>query len=81
MPALKLTIATPEKKLFEGEADSVSVPGQEGQLTILAGHAPLLSSLSTGKIKVMTTSGEEAFEANGGLIEVNETGATIFVKP
>jgi len=80
MQTFKLIISTPEKKLFEGEADSVAVPGQEGRMTILPGHAPLLSTLSSGDVTVSAGSGEETFRIDGGFIEVNEDGVTVLAK-
>jgi F-type H+-transporting ATPase subunit epsilon len=49
---MKLEIITPDKKLFEGEAKSVSVPGSEGSLGILNNHAPMIASLKKGKVKI-----------------------------
>ena len=80
MQTFKLTISTPEKKLFEGEADSIAVPGQEGQMTILPGHAPLLSALAQGDVIVTVGSGEKTFQVDGGFIEVNEDGVTVLAK-
>jgi len=80
MDRFKLTVSTPEKRLFEGEAESVTVPGEDGQFTILVGHAPLLSTLVAGKVMVADGSGEKIFEIGSGFIEVNEDGATILAK-
>jgi len=80
MDTLKLTVSVPEKRLFEGEAKSVTVPGEDGQMTILSGHAPLLSTLVAGDVIVSTDSNEETYEIGGGFIEVNENGATILAK-
>ena len=80
MQKFKLSVATAEKRLFEGEAESVTVPGEDGEMTILAGHAPLLSTLKSGKIKIFRDSHGESFEINGGFIEVNNEGTTILAK-
>jgi F-type H+-transporting ATPase subunit epsilon len=68
---MHLEIITPDKKLFEGEAKSLTAPGSEGSLGILDNHAPMIASLKKGKVKV-TTSGTEVknFEIKGGVIEV-----------
>jgi len=80
MQTFKLTVSTPEKKLFEGEADSVAVPGQEGRMTILPGHAPLLSTLSSGDVIVAAGPEEKTFRIDGGFIEVNEDSVTVLAK-
>ena len=49
---MKLEIVTPDKKLFEGEAKSLIVPGSEGSLGILDNHAPMIASLKKGTIKI-----------------------------
>ncbi|MFN5182831.1 MAG: ATP synthase F1 subunit epsilon [Bacteroidota bacterium] len=68
---MNLEIIKPDKKLFEGEAKSVVVPDANGRLGILKRHAPLISSLKKGKIKVTDNSGKvQYFEINGGVVEV-----------
>jgi F-type H+-transporting ATPase subunit epsilon len=67
---MHLEIITPDKKLFEGEAKSVTIPGSEGSLGILNNHAPMVASLKKGKVKVTTASGVQNFDVKGGVIEV-----------
>ena len=67
---MHLEIITPDKKLFEGEAKSLTVPGSEGSLGVLNNHAPMVASLKKGKVKVITTSETKNFEIKGGVIEV-----------
>lgn len=63
---MHLEIITPDKKLFEGEAKSVIVPGSEGSLGILNNHAPMIASLKKGKVKA----DGQTFEIKGGVVEV-----------
>ena len=49
---MKLEILTPEKKLFSGEVISVQVPGSSGKFQMLNMHAPIVSSLDMGQIKI-----------------------------
>ncbi|MFI5218527.1 MAG: ATP synthase F1 subunit epsilon [Bacteroidia bacterium] len=65
-----LEIITPDKKLFSGEVTSVQVSGTSGQFTVLNNHAPIISTLDKGKVKVKSPSGEQLFDINGGVIEV-----------
>ena len=68
---MKLEIITPEKELFAGEVSSVKFQGTNGGFEILNNHAPIISTLSKGEIKVITTKKEtEKFEINGGVIEM-----------
>jgi F-type H+-transporting ATPase subunit epsilon len=66
-----LEIITPDKKLFEGEAKALTVPGSDGSLGVLNNHAPMIASLKKGKVKITTDKSEVTFfEIHGGVIEV-----------
>jgi F-type H+-transporting ATPase subunit epsilon len=67
---MNLEIITPDKTIYKGDADLVQLPGIDGSFEILNNHAPMISALTSGKIKVKKTSGEEFFEVKGGVIEV-----------
>lgn len=49
---MQLEIITPETKIFTGEAEAVQFPGLDGSFQVLNGHAPIISALSTGDVKV-----------------------------
>ncbi len=66
-----LEIITPENKLFEGEVTSVKFPGTDGQFGVLNNHAPIISTLTKGKIIVTDENDNVSdFEINGGVIEM-----------
>ena len=66
-----LDILTPEKKLFEGEVKSVKFPGTNGEFEILNNHAPIISTLTKGEIRVLNIKSEKViFNINGGVIEI-----------
>lgn len=66
-----LEIITPEKQVFSGEVISVKFPGTTGEFEILNNHAPIISTLSIGEIRVITSSNNtEKFSINGGVIEM-----------
>jgi len=66
-----LEILTPDKKLFSGDAEYVDVPGEAGRTGVLRNHAPLISALKAGKVKVRDMSKKEVFfEIKGGIMEV-----------
>ncbi|WP_089173647.1 F0F1 ATP synthase subunit epsilon [Bosea sp. AS-1] len=81
MATFKFELVSPERILFSGDVISVIVPSVEGEMTVLAGHAPLVATLKTGIVFVQTTdqNGKEFF-VNGGLVEVNQETTTILAE-
>ena len=77
---MHLDILTPEKKIFSGEADAVSFPGTAGAFQVLNHHAPLISSLKEGKIKVRTNKEERLFTIKSGFVEVLKNNVTVLVE-
>ena len=68
---MTLEILTPDKKIYEGEATSVTVPGMLGLFEILNHHAPIISTLQDGKLTVRGGAvKEEVFFIKGGVVEV-----------
>ena len=68
---MKLEIITPDKSVFTGEVSLVQLPGIDGSFEILNMHAPLISVLKKGQIKINDDQGKEQFfEVNGGVVEV-----------
>ena len=64
-------IITPDEKLFKGEVRSIKLPGTNGCFEILNNHAPIISTLTAGKISVASDDGQkESFEIQGGVIEM-----------
>lgn len=79
MGRMKVIIVSPEKTLFNGDAQGVVVPGEGGAFEILKGHAPIISTLSAGNIKVIT---EEVLQISisGGFVEVANDEVSICVE-
>jgi F-type H+-transporting ATPase subunit epsilon len=66
-----LEIITPEKKVFEGEVNSVLFPGTNGRFEILNNHAHIISTLKKGQVRVIDNNNKtELFNINGGVIEM-----------
>ncbi len=78
--ALKIEIVTPQKLVFEGNAVSISLPGSGSPFQVLKGHAPIVSTLDKGQIKIDTGSGKKIFESNGGFTEVNNNVVSVLVE-
>ena len=75
-----LEILSPEEKIFSGEVDSVIFPGSEGQFQVLNNHAPIVSSLSSGKIDyIVEKTKKHTIDVKGGIVEVldNKVNALI----
>lgn len=75
---MKIEILTPEKKLYSGEANLVKVPGTKGSFEILKQHAPLISTLGKGQIKIIDDKNQSVFfDINEGVVEVHKNVVTI----
>lgn len=67
---MNLEILTPDKKVFEGEVTSVTVPGTLGSFQILKGHAAIISTLEDGEVVLKANNAEEKrFFIKGGVVE------------
>lgn len=75
--AIKVDIVTPEKMLYSGEVDMITLPGTNGQMGILRGHAPLLSTLDIGEIVLHKREGNDYLAVSGGVVEVRPDKVTI----
>ena len=64
-----LDIITPDKKIYSGEVSSVSVPGTSGRFQMLENHAPIISTLANGKVKIKDKDGMKEFDVKGGVVE------------
>ncbi|SEG32017.1 F0F1 ATP synthase subunit epsilon [Bosea lathyri] len=81
MATFKFELVSPERILFSGDVVSVIVPSTEGEMTVLAGHAPLVATLKAGIVFVQTTeSNGKEFFVNGGLVEINAEATTILAE-
>jgi len=67
---IQLEIVTPEKLAFAEEVDSVVLPGTEGELGVLPHHAPLISTLGVGELRIRKGGVEEYFAIAGGFLQV-----------
>jgi F-type H+-transporting ATPase subunit epsilon len=77
---MNLTIISPEKTLFDGTVNLVTVPGKKGQFTILNNHAPIISVLDKGNVVYKTEDKEQTFPIISGVIEVNKNNVIICVE-
>ena len=72
--SFELEVTTPEKLVIQATCTEAQIPGSEGELGILPGHAPLLSTLTSGALRYTTTDGRhEVLAIHGGWVEVQQT--------
>lgn len=70
MANLTVSVISPEKVLFEGTARAVSAPAFDGEMGILPMHAPLMTLLGKGVLRLETADGERRFKVDGGFLQV-----------
>ena len=68
---MKIEIITPDRKVYEDEIKSVRVPGKKGSFQVLKDHAPIVSTLEKGPVRIIDLNDKEIiYEIDGGVIEV-----------
>lgn len=68
---MKIEIITPDRKVYEDEIKSVRIPGKKGSFQVLKDHAPIVSTLEKGLVRIIDQNDKELlFEIDGGVIEV-----------
>lgn len=78
---LKLKIVSPERIEFDGEVESVLVPGSQGQFEILKDHAPIISTLDKGVVEYGLSKGQKVqLEILGGFVEVQQNVVSLCVE-
>jgi len=77
MATFHFDLVSPEKVLLSGEVEQVDVPGSDGYFGVLAGHAPMVTSLRPGILTIRHNGGETKIVVLGGFAEVSPTGLTV----
>lgn len=79
---MKIEILTPEKKLFSGEAYGIQLPGISGSFEVLEKHAPMVSALGTGVVKILLdkTGKSSSYKINSGFVEVLNNQVSVLVE-
>ena len=77
---MHLQIITPEKIVYKGEVVSIILPGSKGVFQILNNHAPIISTLQKGEIKIKDSNNKkDNFDVNGGVIEFQNNNAIVLI--
>jgi len=78
--SLNLKIISPERIVFNGEVESIKVPGTNGEFEVLNNHAPIISSLDKGFVEYSFNGGRNQLEVSGGFIEVKDNEVSLCVE-
>jgi F-type H+-transporting ATPase subunit epsilon len=74
-----VTIARVHANVFQGEAKSLTVPTAAGEVTVLAKHEPMVTTLKPGTITVRDAAGDHTFAVDSGVLEVSNDQATVLL--
>lgn len=77
MSVLQVELVAADRKVWSGEATAVSARSTEGELGILAGHAPVLGVLVPGEVRITTSSGVQTVTIDGGFLSVDQNTVTV----
>jgi F-type H+-transporting ATPase subunit epsilon len=75
--ALHVTVLSPERTVYEGEADKVVAPAFNGELAVLRGHAPMMALLGEGTLRVTLGGQTSTFRVAGGFLQVAKNVVTV----
>ena len=76
---MQVEILTPDKTLYSGEAEVVTLPGIKGSFQILENHAPLIANLGKGTVNIKSGNQNESFDVKAGLVEVLKNKVVVLV--
>jgi len=77
---IKFDLVSPERLLLSRQVDMVTVPGTEGYMGVIAGHAPLVSTLRAGMVDMQDEGVDTRFFIRGGFVEINPTKVTVLAE-
>jgi len=83
---IHLTVLNLQEKIFDGNVDSITIPGEAGELTVLPNHVPIVTSIKGGSISALLAKeeryegeGRKYFKSTGGIFEFNNNEATVLL--
>jgi F-type H+-transporting ATPase subunit epsilon len=81
MATFNFELVSPERVLFSGDVDAVVLPATEGDMTVLAGHAPTMTALKTGFLVITSNPGNgRRILVRGGFADINQNGLTVLAE-
>lgn len=80
MATMQFDLVSPERRLASMEVTEVQIPGTDGDLTAMADHAPMITTLRPGILKVVGAEGEKSYFVTGGFADIAGPSATILAE-
>jgi F-type H+-transporting ATPase subunit epsilon len=81
MKAIQVALLTPNGSVYEGEAETIRVPGIMGSFAVLTGHAPIISPLEKGEVLItLPDRTTQSYQIDGGVIEVLDDHVSVLVE-
>jgi len=80
MANVQFDLVSPERRLASVEATEVQIPGADGDMTAMAGHAPTITTLRPGVLRVKHAGGTDEYVVSGGFAEITATGVTVLAE-
>jgi F-type H+-transporting ATPase subunit epsilon len=78
--AVQFDLVSPERRLASVQATEVQIPGADGDLTAMKGHAPTITTLRPGILRAVGSDGTKAYVVTGGFAEINAAGVTVLAE-
>ena len=80
MANLQFDLVSPERRLASVEATEVQIPGADGDMTAMAGHAPTITTMRPGVLRVIHAGGTDEYVVIGGFAEITATGVSVLAE-
>ena len=77
---LQFDLVSPERRLASVQASEVQIPGADGDMTAMEGHAPTITTLRPGILKAVSTEGTKSYVVTGGFAEISATGVSVLAE-
>ena len=77
MATFRFSLVAPERELYSGDVEQVDAPGAEGDLGVLAGHEPLMTTLRPGEVVVTVGGSKRVFTVDGGFADITPESFTL----
>jgi F-type H+-transporting ATPase subunit epsilon len=80
MANVQFDLVSPERRLASVEASEVQIPGADGDMTVMAGHAPTITTLRPGLLRVVHSGGADEYVVSGGFAEITAAGVSVLAE-